>query len=82
MRRALCITPFSPLPAIEGHRKRILSTIGMLKRFGFSVDLLLLCRDYFWYHSAGEREFAAVRELVDSFHFVPGDYLTRDDDCD
>lgn len=82
MRRALCITPFAPLPPTEGHRKRILSTIGMLKRLGFAIDLLLLCRDYHWYRTAGEPQFAALRELVDSFHFVPGDHLARSDDRD
>jgi len=82
MRRALCITPFSPLPTTEGHRKRIFSTIGMLKRLGFTIDLLLLCRDYLWHRTAGEPQFAALRELADSFHVVPGDYLARDDNND
>lgn len=82
MRRVLCITPFSPLPPTEGHRKRILSTILMLKRMGFTVDLLLLSRDYHWHRTAGEFQFAALRELTDSFHIVPGDYLVRDDNSD
>lgn len=82
MRRALCVTPFAPLPPTEGHRKRILSTIGLLKRLGFSLDLLLLSRDYFWQHSGSEAQFSALRELADGFHVVPGDYPTRDDSQD
>jgi len=82
MRRALCITPFSPLPPTEGHRKRILSTIVILKRLGFTIDLLLLSRDYHWHRTAGEPQFAALRELADSFHVVPGDYLVREDNSD
>jgi hypothetical protein len=72
IKRALVITPFSPVPDSAGHRKRILSTIRILQGLGYQVDILFTCLDRFWTHESNRQHQAALAALAEHVHFVCG----------
>ncbi|MGI9170483.1 MAG: glycosyltransferase [Caulobacteraceae bacterium] len=47
-RRLLYVTPFSLLPPVEGHRKRMAMTFGAIKQAGFEIHVLFIPREYEW----------------------------------
>ena len=47
-RRLLYVTPFSLLPRLEGHRKRMAMTFDAIKQAGFEVHVLFIPREYEW----------------------------------
>jgi hypothetical protein len=71
-RKALFVTPFAPLPPVEGHRKRMSATFEALRSIGFRPDVLLLALEHDWIERFDARTFAAMREMCGTFHFVRG----------
>lgn len=66
-RRLLYVTPFSLLPAVEGHRKRMAMTFEAARRAGFEVHILFIPREYGWcelFDPKIYREMMTVAELT------------------
>lgn len=72
LRKALFVTPFAPLPAVEGHRKRMSATIEALRSLGFQIDILMLALEHDWVERFDSRIFNAMRAMAATFHFVRG----------
>jgi hypothetical protein len=72
MRKAANVTPFAPIPRVEGHRKRMSATLAALRSLGFRVDMLLLALEHDWIERFDTGVFRAMRDMVGTFHFVRG----------
>jgi glycosyltransferase involved in cell wall biosynthesis len=71
-KRALYLTPFAPSPLIEGHRKRISSTISVIENLGYTVDLVFLCIDDLWLRKANDPWRRQIESRYPTFQFVYG----------
>jgi hypothetical protein len=72
LRKALFVTPFAPLPQVEGHRKRMSATFAALKSLGYRMDMLMLALEHDWVERFDTEIFNAMRDMAATFHFVRG----------
>lgn len=77
LKRLLYVTPFALLPATEGHRKRMMMTLGKIREQGYQVDILFISKEYGWSDRFNRQAFREMQALADNFFHVhqptPGD---------
>lgn len=81
-KRALYLTPFAPSPPIEGHRKRISSTISVIENLGYTVDLVFLCIDDLWLRNANDEWRRQIESRYPTFQFVYGSRIVERREAD
>lgn len=70
LKRLLFVTPFALLPAAEGHRKRMMMTLGQARRHGYQVDILFIAKEYGWSERFNRKAFREMQALADNFFHV------------
>ncbi len=68
-RRLLYVTPFSLLPPIEGHRKRMAMTFNAIKQAGFELHVLFIPREYEWSELFDAKIYKDLLDIADLTFF-------------